>query len=87
MRRDAISALVLRGLAHEQAHRMATLFSMYVCMHAIHESSGGQNMAGRSKKERAAGREQHRQLQRAKKMKKKQKKNLELPQRHKKNKG
>jgi len=87
MRRDAISALVLRGLAHEQAHRMATLFSMYVCMHAIHELSGGQNMAGRSKKERAAGREQHRQLQRAKKMKKKQKKNLELPQRHKKNKG
>jgi len=43
-------------------------------------------MAKRSKKEKAAGREQHRQLQRAKKMKKKQKKNLELPQRHKKNK-
>ncbi len=44
-------------------------------------------MARRSKKEKAAGREQHRQLQRAKKMKRKQKKNLELPQWHKKNKN
>jgi len=43
-------------------------------------------MAKRSKKEKAASREQHRQLQRAKKMKTKQKKTLELPQRHKKNK-
>ncbi len=42
-------------------------------------------MTRRSKKEKNAGREQHRQLQRAKKMKKKQKKNLELPKRH--NKG
>jgi hypothetical protein len=39
-------------------------------------------MARKSKKEKAAGREQHRQLQRAKKMKRKQKKNLELPKRH-----
>ena len=39
----------------------------------------------KSKQEKAAGREKHRQLQRAKKMKRKQKKNLELPQRHKKN--
>jgi len=39
----------------------------------------------KNKQEKAAGREQHRQLQRAKKMKRKQKKNLELPQRHKKN--
>lgn len=44
--------------------------------------SGGQNMAKRSKKEKAAGREQHRQLQRAKKIKKKQKKNSVLPKRH-----
>jgi len=36
---------------------MATFFNMYVRMHAIHELSGGQNMAGRSKKEKAAGRE------------------------------
>ncbi len=43
-------------------------------------------MARRSKKEKAAGREQHRQLQRAKKMKRKQKKNAELPKRHKKGK-
>jgi len=43
-------------------------------------------VARRSKKEKAAGREQHRQLQRAKKMKKKQKKTIALPQRHKKNK-
>jgi len=43
-------------------------------------------MARRSKKEKAAGREQHRQLQRAKKMRKKQKKNVGLPKRHKKGK-
>jgi hypothetical protein len=42
-------------------------------------------VARRNKKEKAAGREQHRQLQRAKKMKRKQKKNIGLPQRHKKN--
>jgi len=42
-------------------------------------------MVRRSKKEKAAGREQHRQMQRAKKMKKKQKRNVGLPKRH--NKG
>lgn len=41
-------------------------------------------MARRSKKEKAAGREKHRQLKRAKKMQKKQKKGVELPTRHKK---
>ena len=39
-------------------------------------------MARRSKKEKAAGREKHRQLQREKKMKKKMKKNSSLPKRH-----
>jgi hypothetical protein len=34
-----------------------------------HPQSGGQNMARKSKKDKAAGREQHRQSQRAKKMK------------------
>jgi hypothetical protein len=43
-------------------------------------------MARRSKKEKAAGREQHRQLQRAKKMKRKQKKNASLPAKHRKGK-
>jgi len=46
--------------------------------------NGGQNMARRSKKEKAAGREKHRQLIKAKKMQKKQKKKVELPTRHKK---
>ena len=41
--------------------------------------SGGKNLARRSKKEKAAGREQHRQLKRAKKMKRKQRKNVGLP--------
>jgi len=54
---------------------------MYACMG--YPQSGGQNMARRSKKDKAAGREQHRQLQRAKKMKRKQKKNATLPKRHK----
>ncbi len=40
-------------------------------------------MARKSKKEKAAGREQHKELQRAKKMRRKQKKNVELPKRHK----
>ena len=40
---------------------------MYACMG--HPQSGGQNMARKSKKDKAAGREQHRQLQRAKRMK------------------
>ena len=39
-------------------------------------------MARRSKKEKAAGREQHRQLHKAKKMKRKLKKNSGLPKRH-----
>jgi hypothetical protein len=42
------------------------------------------NMAKRSKKEKAAGREKHRQMVRSKKMKRKEKKNAELPRRHKK---
>jgi len=42
------------------------------------------NMAKRSKKEKAAGREKHRQMVRARKMERKQKKNVELPKRHKK---
>ena len=41
-------------------------------------------MAKRSKKEKAIGREQHRQLIRTKKMQKKQKKKVALPQRHRK---
>jgi len=36
----------------------------------------------KSKKKKAAGLEQHRQLQRAKKMKKKQRKQVELPKKH-----
>ncbi len=43
-------------------------------------------MARRSKKEKAAGREKHRQLKRTKKIQKKQKKNVSLPTRHKKGK-
>jgi len=44
-------------------------------------------MARRSKKEKAAGREQHRQVQRAKKMKRKAKKNAALPAKHRKGKN
>jgi len=47
--------------------------------------SGGLNVARKSKKTKAAGREQHRQMKRAKKMQKKQKKKAGLPARHKKN--
>jgi len=36
----------------------------------------------KSKKEKAAGLEQHRQMQRAKKMKRKQKKQVALPTKH-----
>ncbi|MCW3980175.1 MAG: hypothetical protein NWF11_01730 [Candidatus Bathyarchaeota archaeon] len=39
-------------------------------------------MARRSKKEKAEGREKHRQLQKAKKDKKKLRKNSELPKKH-----
>ena len=48
--------------------------------------SGGQNMAKRSKKEKAAGLEKHRQLKKAKKLQRKQKKTVALPQKHRKNK-
>jgi hypothetical protein len=48
--------------------------------------SGGQNMAKKSKKEKAADLEQRIQLKRAKKLQKKQKKNVALPQKHRKNK-
>ncbi|MGD8543653.1 MAG: hypothetical protein PVG48_00865 [Candidatus Bathyarchaeota archaeon] len=41
-------------------------------------------MARRSKKAKAAGREQHRQMKRAKKIQRKQKKNTKLPARHRK---
>ncbi len=41
-------------------------------------------MARRNKKEKAASREQHRQFQRDKKMKRKQRKNAALPARHRK---
>ncbi len=41
-------------------------------------------MAKRSRKEKAAGREKHRQMVRAKKRERKQKKNVQLPRRHKK---
>ncbi len=43
-------------------------------------------MAKKSKKEKAAGREKHRQLLRAKKLQKKQKRAIALPQKHRKNK-
>ncbi|MDH5754167.1 MAG: hypothetical protein OEY95_03030 [Candidatus Bathyarchaeota archaeon] len=43
-------------------------------------------MAKRSKKEKAAGREKHRQLKKAKKMQRKQKKKVELPTKHRKGK-
>jgi len=36
----------------------------------------------KSKKEKAAGREQHKKLQKAKKMQKKQKKSVSLPAKH-----
>jgi hypothetical protein len=45
---------------------------------------GGHILAKKSKKEKAAGREQHRRSVRAKKMKKKEKKNVSLPAKHKK---
>lgn len=44
-------------------------------------------MAKRSKKEKTVGREKHRQLKRARKMKRKQKKKVELPARHRKGKN
>ncbi len=53
----------------------------------VNATSGGQNMAKKSKKKKAAGREQHRQMKRAKKMQKKQRKKVELPKRHRKGKN
>jgi hypothetical protein len=47
-------------------------------------NGGGHGLAKKSKKEKAAGREQHRQSVRAKKMKKKEKKQVSLPAKHKK---
>jgi len=44
----------------------------------------GLNVARKSKKEKAAGREKHKQLKRAKEMQKKQRKKVSLPQRHRK---
>lgn len=41
-------------------------------------------MTRRSKKEKAAGREKHRQLMRAKRTQRKQRKKVELPRKHKK---
>jgi hypothetical protein len=43
-------------------------------------------VAKRGKKAKAAGREQHRQMVRAKKLQRKQKKKVELPKKHQKNK-
>jgi hypothetical protein len=48
-------------------------------------SNGGQNMT-KSKQEKAAGREKHQQIVRAKKMQAKERKQAALPTRHKKNK-
>jgi hypothetical protein len=45
---------------------------------------GGHDMARKSKKAKAAGREQHRQALRAKKMKKKEKKKVTIPTKYKK---
>jgi hypothetical protein len=43
-------------------------------------------LARKSKKKKAEGLEKHKQMLRAKKLKKKQKKNVELPKRHRKGK-
>jgi len=48
--------------------------------------SGDHNLARKSKKAKAAGREQHRQFKRAKEMQRKQKKKLALPAKHRKGK-
>lgn len=42
------------------------------------------NMVKKSKKEKAAGLEQHRQFKRAQKMQRKEKKKVELPKKHRK---
>ena len=63
--------------------KIVIFFSKY---HVVMPYNGGQNVARRSKKDKAAGREKHRQLIKAKKMQKKQKKKVELPTRHRKGK-
>ncbi len=47
---------------------------------------GGSNVARRSKKEKAAGRAQHKQMKKAKKLQRKLKKTISLPARHRKGK-
>ena len=59
-------------------------FSKY---HVIMLQNGGRNVARKSKKAKAAGREQHRQIKRAKKMQKKEKRKVALPARHRKGKN
>lgn len=65
----------------KQFFDVVTFFNKY---HVVMLQNGGQNMAKRSRKAKATGKEMHRQLKRAKKMQKKQKKNVELPKRHRK---
>jgi hypothetical protein len=63
--------------------KIVIFFSKY---HVVMPHNGGQNVARRSKKEKAAGREKHKQLVKARKTQKKQKKKVELPTRHRKGK-
>jgi len=71
-------------IAHANNYlKIVIFFSKY---HVVMPYNGGQNVARRSKKDKAAGREKHKQLKKAKKMQKKQKKKVELPTRHKKGK-
>jgi len=73
----------MRASKRVKGHSRVSFFNKYdwLC-----DKIGGQNMAKKSKKEKAAGLEQHRQLKRAKKMQMKQKKKVALPQKHRKNK-
>lgn len=48
----------------------------------MQSTSGGQNMARKSKKKKAEGLEKHRQMKKAKKMQKKEKKKAELPKKY-----
>ena len=45
----------------------------------VHVLDGGKNLTKKSKKDKSAGREQHRQALREKKMKKKEKKKVTIP--------
>ena len=79
---------ILNRLFEHRVHannylKIVIFFSKY---HVVMPYNGGQNMARRSKKDKAAGREKHKQLVRARKMQKKQKKKTELPTRHRKGK-